>query len=318
MPNMEARTVADIIVREVVSRFGVPSSIHSDQGRQYESQLFSEMCKVLHIKKTRTTPYHPQSDGMLERFNKTLVRMLKSYINDHQSDWDEQLPFLTMAYRSVEHETTGFSPNYLMLGREVSTPLDIMFEIPSSVRSIPENQWAWSLKEKLEEAYSFVQNNVPGAMIRRKSLHDLKLSWQKFNKDDEVYVFFPRYLHGQSPKLTNRWKGPFKVLEKCTDVTYKVDCGGPRRKPQVIHVDRMRLKRAQRLEYETENSDRQGNEPNDEPVSTNDSRSNDSGKEGNNNDVIIDMEGVEGDLETESTRRMRRPPLWMSDYITRF
>ena len=279
MPNMEARTVADIIVREVVSRFGEPSSIHSDQGRHYESQLFPEMCKVLHIKKTRTTPYHPQSDGMVERFNKTLVGMLKSYINDHQSDWDEQLPFLTMAYRSVEHETTGFSPNYLMLGREVSTPLDIMFEIPQSVRRIPENQWAWSLKEKLEEAYSFVRNNVPGAMLRQKSLHDLKLSWQKFNKDDEVYVFFPRYLPGQSPKLTNRWKGPFKVLEKCTDVTYKVDCGGPRRKPQVIHVDRMRLKRAQRLEYETEYSDRQGNEPNDEPVSTSDSRSNDSGEE---------------------------------------
>ena len=181
MPNMEARTVAGIIVRERVSRFGVPSSIHSDQGRQYESQLFSEMCKVLHIKKTRTTPYHPQSDGMVEHFNKTLVRMLKSYIHDHQSDWDEQLPFLTMAYRSVEHETTGFSPNYLMLGREVSTPLDIMFEIPSSVRSVPKNQWAWSLKEKLEEACSFVRNNVPGAMLRQKSLHDLKLSWQKFN-----------------------------------------------------------------------------------------------------------------------------------------
>ena len=228
---------------------------------------------------------------MVERFNKTLVRILKSYINDHQSDWDEHLPFLTMAYRSVEHETTGFSPNNLMLGREVSTPLDIMFKMPTSVGSIPENQWAWALKEKLEEAYSFVRNNVPGAMLRQKSLHDLKLSWQKFNKDDKVYVFFP----GQSPKLTNRWKGPFKVLEKCTDVTYKVDCGGARRKPKVIHVDRMRLKRAQRLEYETENSDRQGNEPNDEPVSTNDSRSNDSREEGNSNDVIIDMEGVEGD-----------------------
>ena len=77
---MEARSVADIIVREVVSRFWVPSSIHSDQGRQYESQLFTEMCKVLHIKKMRTTPYHLQSDGMVERFNKTLVRMLKFHI----------------------------------------------------------------------------------------------------------------------------------------------------------------------------------------------------------------------------------------------
>ena len=102
-----------------------------------------------------------------------------------------------MAYRSVEHETTGLSPNCLVLGREVSTPLDIMFEVPSSVKSIPENQWAWSLKEKLEEAYSFVRINVPGAMLRQKSLHDFKLSWQKFNKDDDVYVFFPRYLPGQ-------------------------------------------------------------------------------------------------------------------------
>ena len=116
LPNMEARTVADIIVREIVSRFGVRSSVHLDQGRQYESRLFSDMCKVLHIKKTRTTPYHPQSDGMGERFNKTFVRMLKYYINDHQSDLDEHLPFLTMTYRSVEHDTTGFSPNYLMLG----------------------------------------------------------------------------------------------------------------------------------------------------------------------------------------------------------
>ena len=129
MPNMEATTVAEIIVREAVSRFGVLFIIHSDQGRQYESQLFSETCKVQHIKKTRTTPYHPQSDGMAEQFNKTLVRTLKSYINNPQSDWDEHLQFLTLAYRSVEHDTTG----YLMLGREVSTPLDIMFEIPSSV-----------------------------------------------------------------------------------------------------------------------------------------------------------------------------------------
>ena len=102
-----------IIVREEVSMFGMLSIIHSDQGRQYESKLFSEMCKVLHIKKTRTTPYHPQSGGMVERFIKTLVRMLKSYINDHQSDWDEQLPFLTMAYRSVEHETTGSAQTIL-------------------------------------------------------------------------------------------------------------------------------------------------------------------------------------------------------------
>ena len=149
---------------------------------------------MLHIQKTRTTPYHPQSDGMVERFNKTLVRMLKAYVNEHQSDWDELLPFVTMAYRSVEHETTGCNPNYLMLGREVATPLDVMYEILPSVKDIPENRWAWDLKEKMELAHTFVRENVPGAMLRQKSLHDQKTFWHKFNVGDEVYVFFPRHL----------------------------------------------------------------------------------------------------------------------------
>ena len=84
MLNLEARTVADIDVREVVSRLGVLSIIHSDQGKQYESQLLSEMCKVLYKENPNNTI--SQSDGMVERFNKTLVRMLKSYISNHQSD----------------------------------------------------------------------------------------------------------------------------------------------------------------------------------------------------------------------------------------
>ena len=78
MPNMEAATVARIIVEQVIARFGVPYTIHSDQGAQYESQLFSQMCQLLGIKKTRTTPYHPKSDGMVERFNKTLASMLRA------------------------------------------------------------------------------------------------------------------------------------------------------------------------------------------------------------------------------------------------
>ena len=191
----------------------MPYIIHSDQGRQYESQLFLEMCKVLHIKKTRTTPYHPQSDGMVERFNKTLVRMLKSYINNHQSDWDEHLPFLTMAYRSAEHETTGFSPNYLMLGREVSTPLDIMYEMPSSIRSIPENQWAWALKEKLEEAYRCVRNHVPGAMLRAKwKLGPFKIPKIGHPNIARPQVKRPRTAHIEIPS-TSQEESPAAVVE---------------------------------------------------------------------------------------------------------
>ncbi|CAG2214803.1 unnamed protein product [Mytilus edulis] len=126
MPNMEASTVANILMTEVISRFGVPTIIHSDQGSQFESHLFKKMCKLLQIEKTRTTPYHPKSDGMAERLNKTLATMLTGYVNEYHSNLDVLLPYVMMAYSSSQHETTGYTPNRL-LGREVSTPLDLIY-----------------------------------------------------------------------------------------------------------------------------------------------------------------------------------------------
>ena len=301
MPNMEARTVAEFVVQEVVTRFGVPYTIHSDQGRQFEDKVFTEMCKLLHVKKTRTTPYHPQSDGMVERYNKTLLSMLRTLVDDNQRNWDELLPYVLMAYRSVDHETTGCTPNYLMLGREVSTPLDISHEMPTSIKAIPQNQWAWELKEKLETAHTLVRKQTSQAMKRQKSIHDRKLSWQKFSPSDEVYVYFPRYQTGQSPKLTQFWKGPFKVEEKVSDLTFKVNCG-QKGKPQVIHVDRMRLKVRQHLSGESadkEIADSKGSE-----------------SETFGEEVELEQLTPKSEKCLIPQTSLRRPPKWLADYDT--
>ncbi|MCG8033694.1 MAG: DDE-type integrase/transposase/recombinase, partial [Candidatus Thiodiazotropha taylori] len=187
MPNMEACTVAKLLVEEILCRFGLPQTIHSDQGRQFESHLFQEMCKLLGIEKTRTTPYHPQSDGMVERFNRTLATMLSAYVSKNQKDWDEHLPYVMMAYRSSTHETTGMSPNILMFGREVSTPLDLMFEMPPSIKPIPNNQWVWELREKIETAHEIVRQNTRQSMCRQKRIHDTRTSYEKFEIGDQVY-----------------------------------------------------------------------------------------------------------------------------------
>lgn len=107
-----------------------------------------------------------------------------------------------MAYRTVEQESTGFSPNYLMLGREVRTLLDIAFEMRCQIKDIPLQQWVWDLKEKMEMTHTFVRENSFGSMLRQKSFHDTKLSLSMFSPGDEVYVYFSRYAVGKSPKVT--------------------------------------------------------------------------------------------------------------------
>ena len=134
---METVTIDKLMVEQVMSQFVVPKSLHSDQGKQFKRKIFTEMCKILDIKKTRTSPYHPECDGLVERFNKTLLTMLRTLVDENQSEWDDLLLYVLMAYRSVEIETTGYSHNYLMLGRGVGTPLDIAFEMPSNMKKAP-------------------------------------------------------------------------------------------------------------------------------------------------------------------------------------
>jgi hypothetical protein len=121
--NQEAETVARVLVEQFICRFGVPLSLHSDQGSNFESNVFQSVCKLLGIHKTRTTAYHPQSDGLVERLNRTIQNMLSIYVREDQVDWDVHLPYVMMAYRASEQETVGVNPNRMMFGREVSLPL---------------------------------------------------------------------------------------------------------------------------------------------------------------------------------------------------
>ena len=88
MPNQEAETVANVVVREFILRFGVLRQLHTVQGRNFESMLHHEMCRIMEIDKTRTTPLSPQSDGKVERFKSTLEAMLSKFVDEDQNDWD--------------------------------------------------------------------------------------------------------------------------------------------------------------------------------------------------------------------------------------
>ena len=100
IPNQEGNTLLNVFVNNWVYRYGVPIELHFDHGRNFDSAVFKEMCEVYGIKKTRSTPLHSQSDGMVERFNRTLEEYLRTVVSEQQKDWDEHIPRCLLAYRS--------------------------------------------------------------------------------------------------------------------------------------------------------------------------------------------------------------------------
>ncbi len=239
MPNQEAETVARLIVNEVVCRFGVPYTIHSDQGTNFESTLFQQICRLLGIHKSRTTAYHPQSDGLVERFNRTLQAMLAAYVREDQTDWDDHLPHIMMAYRASEHASTRATPNFLMLGREVNIPLDLLAGKGPDQAEKTSNAYALKVQNNLREAYQQVRDHTQAAQERQKRLYDLKKCGDPLDEGELVLLYTYRRKHGRSPKLQSFWKGPYKVTQKLSDANYRIRNlhGGH---PQIVHYDRLK------------------------------------------------------------------------------
>jgi len=125
--NKEAITVSKALFDHVLSRYGIPLQILSDRGLEFEGSTLEELCRLLDIDKVRTTAYKPSTNGAIERFHRTLNSMLAKVISEDQRNWDEKLPYVMAAYRASIHESTHFSPNFLMFGRENRAPVDLLY-----------------------------------------------------------------------------------------------------------------------------------------------------------------------------------------------
>ena len=243
MPDMEAVTVAGILVNQFICRFGTPEQIHTDQGRNFESILFQELCQMMDVRKTRTTPYHPQSDGMIERFNRTLLSLISINITDHQDNWDDLLPKVMFAYRSSVHESTKKTPYSLVFGREVKLPIDIVFGLPSPKDNTCKSKYVLELRRQLENSYEFVREKLKTSQERQKVIYDRRRDGKYFEQGDLVWLNRPFVPKGISRKLFRPWQGPFKIVKVISDVVYRVERSLPqsrRRQRFVVHFDRLK------------------------------------------------------------------------------
>ena len=161
-------------VNEFITRYGTPRQVHTDQGTNFQkSHLFQEMCELLGVDKTRTTAFHPASDGLVERFNRTMECMLSMYVVEDQRDWDLRLPCLLMAYRGTPQESTQCSPNGLMLGRETELPIDLMYGTPKLVDETidPRDREIYyidMLRDRLEMAHAHARRSLQNSAVRQR------------------------------------------------------------------------------------------------------------------------------------------------------
>ncbi|KAI3358165.1 hypothetical protein L3Q82_003165 [Scortum barcoo] len=236
------RITAPIITKALVkffSVFGLPKVVQSDQGTNFRSRVFAQALKTLGINHVTSSPYHPESQGALERFHQTLKSMLRKYCHDSQRDWDEGVPLVLFAAHEAVQESLGFSPAELVFGHEVRGPLKVLKEhlvMPkTSVKSIPE--YVTKLKDRLQLACSLAREALASSQLKMKKRYDRKAVVHSFQPGDKVLLLLP--IPGSA--LSTKFSGPYVVEKKLSENNYVVKTPDRRRQTRVCHVNMMKL-----------------------------------------------------------------------------
>ena len=220
LPDATAPVVAAALDERVFCYLGLPEQIHSDQGAQFESQLMTELCRLWNVDKTRTTPYHPQGNGVVERNNRGLGDSLRALLLQRgQDEWDDLLPQLMRAYRGTPHSVTGETANLMMLGRELRLPDQLEYYPPPTDFS-PQHEFVVDINERLKQAHEALRQQQ--LEIRQEDQEKPPL----FATEDLVWLENRRRRKGDNSKLQPKFVGPYKVVKVFDNHTYLIDRQG--------------------------------------------------------------------------------------------
>ena len=234
LKKIDTRTVAEALC-QVFSRLGIPEEMLSDQGSNFMSSVMAAVFDLLKIKHIRTSPYHPQTDGMLEHFHATLKAMLRKTCPEAK-DWDTC--YICFAYRDVPHSATGFSPFELLYGRHVRGPLTIVREQWTGKSSTPQSvvSFVLCLQERLLKMAALAREQESRAKKQSKHWYDKKARKRSFEVGSQVLVLIP----DETDNLTAQWHGPYTILEKVSPVSYRIETPERRKKVRQFHINMLK------------------------------------------------------------------------------
>lgn len=233
-----AETISQYLTKEILTRWGVPKYILSDQGPQFVSTVFEETCKRWNITLKKTSAYHPQTN-LTERINRNVKTMLAAFVEDNHKNWDRYLPEFRFALNSAVHESTGVTPAEVNLGRPLTGPLDHEL-LPNS--SDPETL-AYATAKQLAVLQQYVKDNIKRAKQRQKQNYDRGRRNENYSEKDRVWIRahpLSKADRSFTAKLAPRWKGPYRVVRQTSPVNFEVVLEDSGEDLRVVHVVQMK------------------------------------------------------------------------------
>ena len=229
LPDQQADTVATAFIEGWVTRLGA----------NFESEVFTKVCTLLGIYKTRTTARNPKSDGLVERQNKTLEKLLAMMVAENQFNWDEQLPYVLMAYRSSVQESSQETPNLMCFGREISLPIDVATPPTPDEKVLSGPEFLLETQKKFRDAHEQARVALQKAAVRQKRGYMNRFFVNSYKLKDMVWYYFPSNARGKTPKFSAKWTGPYVIVEVISDVLYRIQLSAD--KPsKVVHHDHLK------------------------------------------------------------------------------
>lgn len=186
--DQRASTVAQVLVTEWFCKFGVPSRLHSDQGRSFEGKLIQQLCCLYGITRSRTTTYHPAGNGQCERFNRTMHNLLRTLPASRKRDWASCLPQLVFWYNTTPHQSTGESPHFLMFGQDPQQPVDFLLGRVRESEAGTVHDWVREHEARLQVAFEGARERLASAAARRKDYHDVRVKEMPLSEGQRVYL----------------------------------------------------------------------------------------------------------------------------------
>jgi hypothetical protein len=239
----DAKTVADVLEREIFCRYGVPEVMHSDNGSHFVNQLVREVAAEYDIKVTNTPTYNPKSNPV-ERAHRDLGDIMRAMLETtDQVSWEKVLPQALFAMRTAICKATGTSPYQLLFGRDASQPLDHIFGQPPTAAkgNLPHHEYARQLRERIEAAQEYARVHMAGAVRRRRRQYCNDRKY--FEVGAKVWLFTPKVALGESKKLTRFWTGPWRIDEKLNELMYRIQPASEwlwHRGPESVSIDRLK------------------------------------------------------------------------------